>query len=438
VLVPQGALGATGGGGGQWSAGGGSGTQGAQGGGDLSGLPKAQFLQAAAQRESGGDPTALNYVARADPSAYARGATASGKYQMTASTWQQGAAWAGVDTNKYPTAMSAPEGVQDQVASAVYDHRGETPWQKGSQDWVRSPGGQYTLQPTAPGAGSGTTTAGAPQGPFIGASTSQPVQPGRPAPGMQYFSPTGQPMTGGSGGGQQIPGVGQQTPYGPVLTPPAPWMGGLWEQSAKQYSADVDREGGLAMRIQPWQSALSIMKANPDLKTGPTSQQWNAWASTLQQWGVTLPSMPGDSVTAYQELGKNLARGLVSAGAASSPTDMARLENEASMPSTQMTPETIRQLVARQIGYERFQMARLKYFQAQHQGQDPDQFANQYRQQTNQWMSGLDPVAFGADNMTNDDIATYEKGLNPAQKTNFRNSVREAAKLYPDVARAGQ
>src|SRR6187549_1141644 len=32
------------------------------------------------QRESGGDPTALNYVAKADPSARAKGATASGLY----------------------------------------------------------------------------------------------------------------------------------------------------------------------------------------------------------------------------------------------------------------------------------------------------------------------------------------------------------------------
>jgi hypothetical protein len=447
------------------SAGGGAGGGGGGGGGapDLSSLPKPQFLQAVAQRESGGDPTALNYVARADPTAYARGATASGKYQMTNSTWQQGAAWAGVDTSKYPTAMSAPEPIQDQVASAVYDHRGTTPWQpqQGGPQWVRGPGGQYTLTPGAPGGQGGGGGGGGPpaSGPFIGATSAQPVTGGsavqpaggvvQPAGGIQYLDPTGRPIAQGGGGGGGgggdgggggyggAPGVPRAPGGGPILTPPAPWMGPLWEQSAKQYSADVDKEGGLAQRIQPWQSALAILKANPNLSTGPTSQQWNAWGSTLQQYGVALPSMPGDALSAYQELGKNLARGLLNSGAGS-PTDMARLEAEASSPNINMVRDAIQQLSARQIGYERFQVARLEYFRAQHPGEDPDQYANQYRSQTSQWFSKLDPVAFGADNMSDQDIANYMKGLSPAAQQNFRSSIREAAKLFPDFAKAGQ
>lgn len=265
-------------------------------------------------------------------------------------------------------------------------------------------------------------------GPFVGATAAQPVS------GPQYFPAS---PGGGGSGGSGIPGVGPQTPYGPVLTPPAPWMSGLWEQSAKQYSADVDREGGLAMRIQPWQSALATLKASPDLKTGPTSQDWNKWASTLQQWGVSLPSMPADSLSAYQELGKNLARGLQNAGAGS-PSDMARLEAEAASPNINMVRDAIQQLAARQIGYERFQMARLKYFKQLHPGEDTDQYANQYRQQTNKWASSLDPVAFGADNMTPQDIQTYRKGLTPQQDEVFLRSITEAHKLFPEVTPGGQ
>jgi hypothetical protein len=121
---------------------------------------KATALKQIAQRESGGDPTALNYVAKEDPTAYDRGATASGKYQIVNSTWAEGARLAGVDVSKYPTARSAPEAVQDQVASALWDKHGNAPWQKGAQDWVKGPGGRYTLQAVAaPGAPTGAPTA---------------------------------------------------------------------------------------------------------------------------------------------------------------------------------------------------------------------------------------------------------------------------------------
>ncbi|HEY2616158.1 MAG TPA: hypothetical protein VGI78_02360 [Acetobacteraceae bacterium] len=189
------------------------------GAGDINSLPKAQFLQAVAQRESGGDPTALNYVAKADPSAYDRGATASGKYQMVNSTWQQAAQWAGVDTGKYPTARSAPEAVQDQVASALYDHSGTAPWQKGSKDWVRGPGGQYTMQtvqPTAPGLYS----------PLRGGPQSQPGGPGTPAP-YQVASnvpvpppgstPAASPASAGVVDQGELPGA--QVPVPPAATP---------------------------------------------------------------------------------------------------------------------------------------------------------------------------------------------------------------------------
>ncbi len=54
--------------------------------------------------------------------------TASGYWQITNTTWRGYAPGAGVDVSKYPTAMSAPYGVQRQVASSIYQKRGFADW----------------------------------------------------------------------------------------------------------------------------------------------------------------------------------------------------------------------------------------------------------------------------------------------------------------------
>jgi hypothetical protein len=116
------------------------------------------------QRESKGDPTALNYVAQADPTARARGATSSGLHGFVDSTWKEGLQMIGGDAAKYPTAASAPEWVQRQVFSAVYDKRGTAPWDpsKWGQNWVRNATGGYDLVKTGTGAASTPQPAGPP------------------------------------------------------------------------------------------------------------------------------------------------------------------------------------------------------------------------------------------------------------------------------------
>ena len=151
---------------------------------------KAKDLALIAKRESGGDPTALNYVAKEDPTAYERGATASGKYQIVNSTWAEGMRLAGLDPSKYVTARSAPEAVQDQVASALYDKYGSKPWVKGARDWVKGADGKYQLAavaPSAPAAPSGPPAAPgavpAPSGVQVGGTPPPPpgAAPGAPA-----------------------------------------------------------------------------------------------------------------------------------------------------------------------------------------------------------------------------------------------------------------
>ena len=146
---------------------------------------KAKDLALIAKRESGGDPTALNYVAKEDPTAYERGATASGKYQIVNSTWAEGMRLAGLDPSKYVTARSAPEAVQDQVASALYDKYGSKPWVKGARDWVKGADGKYQLAavaPSAPAAPGGPPAApgAAPAPPGVQVGGVPPPPPGGP------------------------------------------------------------------------------------------------------------------------------------------------------------------------------------------------------------------------------------------------------------------
>jgi hypothetical protein len=168
-------------------------------GGDLPN-DKAAALKIIAQRESGGDPTALNYVAKADPTAYERGATASGKYQIVNSTWREGMQLAGIDPSKYATARDAPESVQDQVAGAIWDKYGNKPWQKGAKDWVKDEAGKYqlaTVRPpaSAPGGAptttppAGSTASTAPPGVTMGDVAHPELAPG--PPGSKGGAPIG-------------------------------------------------------------------------------------------------------------------------------------------------------------------------------------------------------------------------------------------------------
>lgn len=65
-----------------------------------------------AQAESGGNPYAVNPLGTSS-------GNAQGLYQITTGTWQDFAPGAGVDLSQYPTALSAPASVQQQVASTI-------------------------------------------------------------------------------------------------------------------------------------------------------------------------------------------------------------------------------------------------------------------------------------------------------------------------------
>jgi hypothetical protein len=127
-----------------------------------------QQLSSIMTAESGGK-NVYNYMYTSDPTYY----TASGYYQITNTTWKQGAAWAGVDTSRYPTAISAPYSVQTSVANSLIDHVGMQPWsgskantylsqidQGGSPNLITAPvdSGTGLVGGTGSGIASGDTT----------------------------------------------------------------------------------------------------------------------------------------------------------------------------------------------------------------------------------------------------------------------------------------
>jgi len=88
--------------------------------GGYGGMPADQALPLISQFESN-NQNVPNY-------AYGPSRTASGPYQITDTNWQQYAPQVGINTQQYPTAMSAPRELQQKVATAMYDAQGFAPW----------------------------------------------------------------------------------------------------------------------------------------------------------------------------------------------------------------------------------------------------------------------------------------------------------------------
>jgi hypothetical protein len=271
---------------------------GAVGGADLTG-DKAHDLPLIAQRESGGDPTALNYVAKADPSAYDRGATASGKYQIVNSTWREGMQLAGLDPAKYATARDAPESVQDQVASALYDKHGNTPWQKGTKDWVKDESGRYQLATVRPAAGApggpkpvpATTAAAAPPavstappGVTMGDAAHPELAPG--PPGSTGGAPIGVGAALGGGGTTALP----EPPIPPPAVAGTPLPAGKLQSTGRPPGVAGDvaamQEG---RRLAQTEQLPSVLAAGP--AAGPSAAP-GGFGGSVGSYGATTTPPP--------------------------------------------------------------------------------------------------------------------------------------------------
>jgi hypothetical protein len=236
-------------------------------------------------RESKGDPTAINYVAREDPTAIARGATASGKYGFTDSTWREGAAKAGIDVAKYPTARSAPEALQDKVFDVVYEQRGSDPWNpaKWGQNWVKGADGKYTL-----------VKAGAAPAVAPGGATTAAVVPGA-TPGVQMGgappAPPGAPVTS-----SYRPGTG----IGDVLNPNAARDTAVSKTSPTLRGPGAPDPNKVRADVEAIQSGTALAQAAPLVPgTGTTAGPGGTVAQTRPSYVPGQPEAFGAAVGSY-------------------------------------------------------------------------------------------------------------------------------------------
>lgn len=84
---------------------------------------------------------------------YDKGHTASGYWQITDTTWHGSAPKAGVDIEKYPTAMSAPREVQKTVAQTLFNEHGYAPWAPFNANLAKAVGWTGPMHESAGGAG---------------------------------------------------------------------------------------------------------------------------------------------------------------------------------------------------------------------------------------------------------------------------------------------
>jgi LAS superfamily LD-carboxypeptidase LdcB len=109
------------------------------------------LLAAIKKRESGGEAgfgrDAYKAIARDNNGNPIEGATASGAYQFTDATWKSAAKMAGVSTEEYPRALSAPPEVQDRVAKQYISYLREKAGGDASLVPVAYKGGERYLEP---------------------------------------------------------------------------------------------------------------------------------------------------------------------------------------------------------------------------------------------------------------------------------------------------
>jgi hypothetical protein len=422
-LVPRGAVFGTGvpgggGGGGGVSIGGGGGGGGGGGTGGAPATPagpppgsnvqpgqpmsqKDADLANFAQRESGNQ----NIYSNVKVPGYTKEQTGSGYYQIIPSTWAEGQALAGIPPNqRTATAIEASPQQQYQVAGALYDKYGGRPWAQSA------PGG----------AGRGGGGGGGPpaQGPFIGATTAQPVGGGG---GMQYL-----PASPGGGGG--IPGV-QRGPGGaPILTPPSPYQQKQFEQGATDFTNDQQLDRALPQRTAPLLQIESILQSNKSVQTGPKQAEINDLQTSLRALGMDVGSV--QNITDYQSLVKLMAqnaRGLPGANA----SDLARIEANASTMSPMQLRETIQELTAKQLGAERMRSAQFRQFASQYPNTAAAMADSQnYNAKTAGWMANQDPVAYAIDALPAAARVQYFNSLKGPARDRFIASYRNAQRLF--------
>jgi hypothetical protein len=185
------------------------------------------------------------------------------------------------------------------------------------------------------------------------------------------------------------------------------------------------------------QQALGILSSNKNLQTGPVQDEINHWQTAARALGMDVGTT--QNITDYQTLAKTLAQNMRGLPGANS-SDLARLEAQAASPNMMQAREAIEELAAKQVGLERMRSAQYRQFVAQNGGVAPASNNSQfYNQQTADWMSKQDPMAYSVDVLPAQARLDYVNSLKGPARERFFQSYQNAKQLYGvDVTNAPQ
>jgi hypothetical protein len=226
--------------------------------------------------------------------------SASGYYQITNSTWRDVAPKAGVDVDKYPTAMSAPRDIQKQVAQELYQQRGIQPWADFNPAVARAVGyagasqrGEKPADIVLPSDGGGSDAltgllklVSAPGSGGLDMPFPTIQDPNKPASAWQQgFTYDAPKVPFGQDPSDILPGGGTPTPSDnrDVVLPPKSGPRGL-AASALQRVADTGGGGPLA--TPPGAGAAPATPSGTIPGTNVTAQQLAALNAILKMGGM--------------------------------------------------------------------------------------------------------------------------------------------------------
>ncbi|HEY2538228.1 MAG TPA: hypothetical protein VGI28_01820 [Stellaceae bacterium] len=227
-------------------------------------------------------------------------------------------------------------------------------------------------------------------------------------------------------------------PAAPAAPAPPPSTSALPPEQIKAgrdaYAADQALQATLGSRVGPLSSALSVLRAHPDMQT-VGQDELNQLTQVAHAFGFPVGDLT--QANAYQELSKNLEQYLRALPGANR-SDLAQSQAGAASPHIGQGRGAMTDLLAKAVGYERMRAAGVDYFNSQYG--DAATAANnsaQYKNKTTNWLASQDPVAYSADQMTPQQYQSYVKGLSASDKQKFVNSRKEALKLYPTLKLPG-
>lgn len=193
------------------------------------------------------------------------------------------------------------------------------------------------------------------------------------------------------------------------------------------YQQDQDLQSTLGSRVGPLESALSVLRAHPNMQT-VGQDEINQLTQVANAFGFNIGNL--DSANAYQELSKYL-EGYLRNLPGANRSDLAQGQAAAASPHIGQGRDAMQLLLAKAVGYERLRAAGYDYFNSQY----PDATAAskdsaQYKTKTASWLAQQDPVAYSVDEMTVPELKSYLSGLTPAAKAKFQASRQNALDLY--------